>query len=41
LDKRTEDAELWSFQKELRSSLLQGYAWVKDGKIQTEFVAYG
>jgi hypothetical protein len=41
LDKRTEHAELWSFQKELRSSLLEGYAWVKDGKIQAEFVAYG
>jgi hypothetical protein len=41
LEKRTENAELWSFEKERRSSLLQGYAWVKDGQIQAEFVAYG
>jgi hypothetical protein len=41
LDKRSEDAELWSFEKEHRVNFLQGYAWVKYGQIQAEFVAYG
>lgn len=36
-----EGAELWFFEKELRSSLIQGYAWVQDGLIKSEFVAYG
>ena len=41
LDQQTEGAELWFFEKERRASLMQGYAWVKDGLIQCEFVAYG
>lgn len=41
LDQQTEGAELWFFEKERPASLMQGYAWVKDGLIQCEFVAYG
>jgi hypothetical protein len=41
LDQQPEGAELWFFEKERPASLMQGYAWVKDGLIQCEFVAYG
>ncbi len=41
LARKPEGGELWSFEKEIRGSLYQGYAWVVDGQIQAEFTAYG
>jgi hypothetical protein len=41
LARQPEGGELWSFEREVRDSLFQGYAWVIDGQIQSEFTAYG